>query len=64
MQRELDAVLATRATNELEAIDAALRKLYTEPDRFGICEDTGADIAFERLDIVPWARTCRTNGSG
>jgi RNA polymerase-binding transcription factor DksA len=59
MQRELDAVLATRATSELEAIEAALRKFYAEPERFGICEDTGAEIAFERLDIVPWARTCR-----
>src|SRR5215212_8499589 len=55
MQRELDAVLATRATNELEAIETALRKFYAEPDRFGVCEDTGSDIAFERLDIVPWA---------
>ena len=58
MQRELDATLATRATDELEEIDAALRKLYEEPNRFGVCEVTGEEIPFERLDIVPWARTC------
>jgi RNA polymerase-binding transcription factor DksA len=62
MQRELDAVLASRATSELEAIEAALRKFYAEPERYGICEDTGAEIAFERLDIVPWARTCAAIG--
>jgi RNA polymerase-binding transcription factor DksA len=59
MQRELDATLASRASTELGAIDAALRKLYAEPARFGICEDTGEEIAFERLDIVPWARSCK-----
>ena len=58
MQDELDASNATRISRELAEIDAALERLYTDPQRFGICEKTGAPISFERLDIIPWARTC------
>lgn len=58
MQTELDASIATRVSRELAEIDAALERLYRHPELFGICEDTGKDIPFERLDVVPWARTC------
>ena len=58
--QEMDMVLAQRASRELEEIDEALRRFYEEPDRFGICENTGEPIAMERLDIVPWTRTCIT----
>ena len=58
MQEELDASNATRMSRELAEIDAALDRLYRDPKKFGICEDTGAPIPFERLDIIPWARTC------
>jgi RNA polymerase-binding transcription factor DksA len=62
MNDELDASNATRASRELAEIDAALARLYAAPDRFGRCEDTGADIPFERLDLIPWARTCPPAG--
>jgi RNA polymerase-binding transcription factor DksA len=58
MQQEHDAVMADRESATLTEIDAALQRMYQEPDRFGICERTGKEIPFERLDIVPWARTC------
>jgi len=58
MQQELDASLATRDTHTLQEIDDALRRLYQDPERFGRCERTGEEIPFERLDIIPWARTC------
>lgn len=58
MQEELDASNATRISRELAEIDSALERLYKTPEKFGICEDTGKDIPFERLDIIPWARTC------
>lgn len=58
MQWELDASLASPASCDLQDLDAALDKLYREPERFGLCEDTGREIRFERLDVVPWARTC------
>lgn len=58
MDSELDASNATRQSAELAEIDDALERLYKSPEKFGICEDTGKDIPFERLDIVPWVRTC------
>jgi RNA polymerase-binding transcription factor DksA len=58
MQEELNAVMADRETATLGEIDAALEKLYQHPEQFGICEDSGKEIPFARLDLVPWARTC------
>lgn len=58
MQEELDASNATRMSRELAEIDAALDRLYRDPKTYGVCEETGAPIPFERLDIIPWARTC------
>lgn len=56
MQQTLDAVFASRDTATLQEIDAALRRLYRTPARFGVDERTGEPIPFERLDIIPWAR--------
>jgi len=56
--QEMETVQAERASRELEEINEALRRLYEEPDRFGICENTGDAIPLERLEIIPWARTC------
>jgi len=62
MREELDASNATRLSRELAEIDAALERLYQEPERFGICEDTGEEIPYERLELIPWARTCGEEG--
>lgn len=56
--QEMDTVQAERASRELEEINEALRRLYEDPDRFGICENTGDPIPLARLEIIPWARTC------
>jgi DnaK suppressor protein len=58
MESELQAANATRMSRELAEIGAALDRLHRSPERFGICEDTGHSIPFERLDVIPWARTC------
>jgi RNA polymerase-binding transcription factor DksA len=63
MREEIDLANATRVSRELAEIDAALERLYREPERFGVCESTGKDIPFERLDIIPWARTCDQVGA-
>jgi DnaK suppressor protein len=63
MESELQAANATRMSRELAEIDAALDRLHRSPDRFGICEDTGDPIPFERLDVIPWARTCGQGGA-
>jgi RNA polymerase-binding transcription factor DksA len=57
MDEELDRSNATRISQELAEIDAALERLVSEPEKYGICENTGEAIPFERLDIIPWART-------
>jgi DnaK suppressor protein len=64
MQEELDASNATRMSREVAEIDAALDRLYRDPERFGICEKTGKPIPFERLDIIPWARTVSEQAAG
>lgn len=63
MESELQAANATRMSRELAEIDAALDRLHRSPERFGICEDTGRPIPFERLDVIPWARTCGEAGA-
>lgn len=57
MDEELDESNATRASRELAQIDDALERLYKSPAQFGLCED-GREIPFDRLDMIPWARTC------
>lgn len=58
METELTAANLTRQSRELADIDSALERLHRTPDRFGVCEDTGKAIPFDRLDVIPWARTC------
>jgi DnaK suppressor protein len=58
MQTELEASIATRVSRELADIDAALDRFYRDPEQYGICEATGKEISFERLDAIPWTRTC------
>jgi RNA polymerase-binding transcription factor DksA len=60
---ELDAMNATRMSRELSEIEEALDRLRRAPERFGICEATGRPIPFERLNLIPWARTCRQAGA-
>jgi DnaK suppressor protein len=54
---EVDATIATRQTAELVLIDEALDRMTRTPELYGICENTGEEIPFERLDIIPWAKT-------
>ena len=64
MDSELDASEAARETRELQEIDDALQRLYREPQRFGRDERTGGEIPFERLDMIPWARTAADSLGG
>jgi RNA polymerase-binding transcription factor DksA len=54
---ELDASIATRRSGEIAEIDAALERIRTSPDSFGVDENTGEPIPYARLQIIPWART-------
>ncbi len=39
-------------------IDLALRKIDTEPEEFGVCEECGDDISEKRLSFMPYATLC------
>ncbi|MCC6244627.1 MAG: hypothetical protein IT353_17415 [Gemmatimonadaceae bacterium] len=56
-REELEASIATRRSSEIAEIDAALERITTSPDSFGRDENSGEDIPFARLLIIPWALT-------
>ena len=43
----------------LDEIDTALRTLYEDPDRFGVCAVCGHRISLGRLALVPTTRYCQ-----
>jgi len=54
---ELDK-LDERERQEIEDIDWALRKLET--GSYGLCESCGREISENRLNALPWTRTCKS----
>ncbi len=56
IERDLAYDLSLAEKNELEEINAALKKI--EEGTYGICEDCGEKIPLERLKIKPYARYC------
>ncbi len=55
-EREMDMELSDRDIAELGAVSAALLRL--QEDRYGACSDCGEAIAFDRLQVEPWALRC------
>lgn len=58
MEQEQSFLLRSQEGRLLYEIDEALRTLYKEPERFGWCLECEKEIAFDRLEIVPWTRHC------
>lgn len=58
MEREKAFLFASKEGRLLYHIDEALRRLYKTPEQYGICEECGGDIGYERLDALPHARLC------
>jgi DnaK suppressor protein len=58
MEREKQFLLASVEGQRLYEIDEALRRLYREPERFGVCENCGRDIGMERLEVLPATPLC------
>ncbi len=58
MEQETDLLLRSRDGDHLGLIDEALRKLYKQPEQYGLCENCGKAIPYDRLELVPWARFC------
>ncbi len=58
MEREKAFLMASKEGRFLWHLNQALRRLYQAPEKFGKCEQCGADIGYERLDALPHARLC------
>jgi RNA polymerase-binding transcription factor DksA len=58
MEREKMLLFASKEGRYLYRVEEALRRLYKDPDNFGMCHSCGNLIDFERLDALPHARYC------
>jgi DnaK suppressor protein len=58
MEREKAFLFASKEGRYLYHLDEALRRLYRTPDQFGVCEDCGDQISFERMDALPHTTLC------
>ncbi|WP_225029764.1 TraR/DksA family transcriptional regulator [Xinfangfangia pollutisoli] len=65
VEREGDEVLEASGLSgqqELRMIEAALTRL--DQGEYGFCARCGAEIAPERLDVLPWTPLCRSCAAG
>jgi DnaK suppressor protein len=58
MEREKSFLFASKEGRYLYRIEDALRRLYKDPENFGMCQSCQKAIPFERLDALPHARYC------
>ncbi len=58
MEREKMLLFASKEGRYLYRVEDALRRLYREPQKFGLCQNCGNPIDFDRLDALPHARYC------
>ncbi|HEV8626128.1 MAG TPA: TraR/DksA C4-type zinc finger protein [Acidimicrobiia bacterium] len=56
VERERDLALSASATQAVEEIDRALRRM--DAGNYGICERCGKKIAVARLEALPFAALC------
>lgn len=61
-QEEIDLASYTRrasvSVRRIRTIEEALRRLGDEPEQFGACDSCESAISMERLEVIPYARTC------
>jgi RNA polymerase-binding protein DksA len=55
-EQQRDIALRDKARAQLEAVEAALRRL--DEGTYGRCTNCGKPIAAERLEAIPWAEHC------
>jgi RNA polymerase-binding transcription factor DksA len=58
MEREKSFLFASKEGRYLYRVEEALRRLYSNPQEFGLCHSCKQEIPFERLDALPHARYC------
>ena len=58
MEREKSFLFASKEGRYLYRVEEALRRLYSNPEEFGLCHSCKNPIPFERLEALPHARYC------
>lgn len=58
MEREKMLLFASKEGRYLYRVEDALRRLYKDAAKFGLCHSCGTLIHFDRLDALPHARYC------
>jgi CBS domain-containing protein len=58
MTREVEFAIGVGTGVLFSQIQEALRLIYEEPERYGVCQSCGNAIPFERLEMIPWAQVC------
>lgn len=58
MEREKSFLFVSKEGRYLYRVEDALRRLYKNPEEFGLCHSCKTAIPFERLDALPHARYC------
>lgn len=57
-EREKAFMMAGEEGERLVQVDRALDRLTRDPETFGVCRSCGGDIAWERLEALPYTRLC------
>lgn len=57
-ERETAALMASEEGRRLVEVDRALDRLARHPQTFGDCRSCGQEIAFERLEALPYTTLC------
>jgi RNA polymerase-binding protein DksA len=57
-EREKAFMMAGEEGERLVRVDRALDRLTREPESYGLCRTCGAEIAFARLEAIPYTDLC------
>lgn len=58
MMQTLASQQNKKQAEAVQKIDQALRKIESDPEEFGVCEECGDDISDKRLAFMPYATLC------
>lgn len=57
-ERETAALMASEEGRRLVEVNRALDRLARNPETFGVCRGCGTEVAYERLEALPYAELC------
>jgi DnaK suppressor protein len=58
MERETAALMASEEGRRLVEVNRALDRLARSPETFGVCGACGNEVAYARLEALPYAELC------